>query len=594
MSDQAATEKKFNEGLEILKSSILPKVVANWGNMSKEAQDASQKMFHFFCGLHLLVNLADQCNSVISKFEMEERKNDSLLDEAGPIRMVRTTCKAFARGGDAKCGQYLPFKMFCQGRGKVSHLATFRGNRFNILFFDSEQVFYLQDEVIEFIENVFGASNKLLAAVLHDCKDSFNLAVCKALGILCKSVTSPLWRIIEKKGSVLDMNPVFHVLLGFLKRNAVDASGLLSGDDVPFAAEEGIVKDEVHKRLFTSDSYDDTTTTALQLICSAWASYLSKAVRGHLEGGEHYGLDTDEEVREKLSSVQKHNKFCERIFGITDYLMRYRPNATTMANEAFIMFSQNKTAEWLENKTSDERECLIKKARKGGSELRAMYQERKKEIETTIQSNLKTKQKQLQNKRLTLLKRKEKLTIDIQIHGLWQSKESVLNHLHTYSTESKKIEALKIQLNFRKKVLIQESVCKDSYKFSSKQSGKFSSEKLAHHLLELIENVISVPDKEGSLAGKRIRHRFNVENGKQELWEGLVCGIVTGFPDWCNIKYDGENTIYTYYKIEEDMVGDDPDLVVVEWLLSIYTFIFLKFVYTVACSLVFPFSDIRS
>ena len=61
--------------------------------------------------------------------------------------------------------------------------APFRGNRFNILFYDAGAVYYLASLIKKF------------------------LAGCKALGLINKLVTGPLWRVIDTKDvSILDMN----------------------------------------------------------------------------------------------------------------------------------------------------------------------------------------------------------------------------------------------------------------------------------------------------------------------------------------------------------------------------------------------------
>ena len=67
---------------------------------------------------------------------------------------------------------------------------------------------------------------------------------------------------------------------------------------------------------------------------------------------------------EVTKSAQKHNKFCERIFGMLGHLVTKRLNASTLANEAFIAFSINKTSEWLEIKDDNEVERLIQQGRK--------------------------------------------------------------------------------------------------------------------------------------------------------------------------------------------------------------------------------------
>ena len=105
--------------------------------------------------------------------------------------------------------------MFVDGKGKKLKLTPFRGNCFNILFFDAEQVFYLRDKIKQFLQETYGTSNLLLQSVLSDICNSDNLASAKVLGLISKLITAPLWRIIESKDSVLDMNVHFKNLHDF-------------------------------------------------------------------------------------------------------------------------------------------------------------------------------------------------------------------------------------------------------------------------------------------------------------------------------------------------------------------------------------------
>ena len=54
-----------------------------------------------------------------------------------------------------------------------------------------------------------------------------------------------------------------------------------------------------------------------------------------------------------------HNKLPEFTFGVLDFLLRYRPNASTIVNEAFIMFAMNKTRDWLAKMDPTEKENLM-------------------------------------------------------------------------------------------------------------------------------------------------------------------------------------------------------------------------------------------
>ena len=73
----------------------------------------------------------------------------------------------------------------------------------------------------------------------------------------------------------------------------------------------------------------------------------------HLPGGKFW--DPDEELKRQTQSTMTHNKLPEFVFGQLDQLLRYRPNATLLTNEAFLLYSHNKTSEWLDGKKEEER-----------------------------------------------------------------------------------------------------------------------------------------------------------------------------------------------------------------------------------------------
>ena len=40
----------------------------------------------------------------------------------------------------------------------------------------------------------------------------------------------------------------------------------------------------------------------------------------------------------ETDSVEKHNVFPERMFGFLDHILKYKPNISTLAAEAYVMF----------------------------------------------------------------------------------------------------------------------------------------------------------------------------------------------------------------------------------------------------------------
>ena len=77
-----------------------------------------ENLYQFFCGLYLMVGMADVVNATLSKFEKmhhdtvddgldeAETEDDKKLSESIIVRCVCTVCKALSRGGDPKSGKH--------------------------------------------------------------------------------------------------------------------------------------------------------------------------------------------------------------------------------------------------------------------------------------------------------------------------------------------------------------------------------------------------------------------------------------------------------------------------------------------------------
>lgn len=102
-------------------------------------------------------------------------------------------------------------------------------------------------------------------------------------------------------------------------------------------------------------------------------------MKEQLPGGTFYTLNS-EKITE-TSSVIPHNKLPERAFGMLDFLIRDRPNATTLKNEAFILFAFNKTYDWLEELPLDEKNYLLNITKTQGRQIREKFKERYRDIE---------------------------------------------------------------------------------------------------------------------------------------------------------------------------------------------------------------------
>ena len=113
------------------------------------------------------------------------------------MRLVRTACKALCKHGSEQSGVYQAFTSYLSSNGiKRNPLASFRDNRFNILFYDAGVLYYISD-LIKSFKDVWQTPNQLLRAVYSDIQVPEFLAGCRALGLVNKIVTGPFWCVLE-------------------------------------------------------------------------------------------------------------------------------------------------------------------------------------------------------------------------------------------------------------------------------------------------------------------------------------------------------------------------------------------------------------
>ena len=236
MSDRHSAEKKFNHLLHDYRMDLLPDVVENWNKMTNEEKETLTRMNNFFCGLHFVVGLADSAEEVLKVWEAQHLDEHQHISASASRTqtLIRTACKAFHHQGSQKCGTSTLFRTYLRKKGvhKIP-LAKFIGNRFNIIFYDAAGVYYLQKDMIQFIVDVHGKNaNLLLQAVLSDLKQPFIIAGCRALGLIDKIVTGPLWRkLIESPSSILQMSSVYsRIKAKFNEWNGSSCSILLGND----------------------------------------------------------------------------------------------------------------------------------------------------------------------------------------------------------------------------------------------------------------------------------------------------------------------------------------------------------------------------
>ena len=417
ISDRASSEKKFGELLEAYRREVLPKVKNDWNELASEVQEKIAKVHFFYCVMHVLVHFAESDNFSIMEAEGAHFNGEisihdarySKKTESGTRKLIRTACKAFAFGGDLKAGCHSRFllwiKPWLKERSLTFTLTRFSHNRFNILHHNAVIIYGLHEKMKEFLQD--DQSNQW---VLYDLKQPFFIAGCKALGLVCKLVTTPLWRLLERKHHIFDMNLKYLELTTFLKDACVNIEEFMCGKMKPFR--DIPVKDDYwfHK-LIKPSVYDDDCTALLSVMLPALAKLAQERFRDQLPGGTY--ANPSEELREETESVPVHNKMCETVFARADFLLHNKPNISTIAMESYVMFSFNKTSEWLEGKDKQQQEEIMRESYKEVKHVRERYLKRKKELSERRADMIRLKLQEAEKARLK--KEAERLELVQQI-----------------------------------------------------------------------------------------------------------------------------------------------------------------------------------
>ena len=532
MSDRAATEYKFNELLESYRLTVLPAVIENYDSLSEADKLVQDRLLNFFCSLHLLVHFAESCGKALLEVEQANfgdscptnDKSFSKPGESGTLRLVRTTCKLFSRGGDEKSGCFGTFKNYVSDFLKENKmmslpLTPYRGNRFNIVFTNASCIYFLHEHMVTFLENSGSNINRLAKAVLNDLKQEFYVAGCKALGLVNKLITTPFWNLIESKNvTIFDLNDKYIELLQFFDNASQNLEKFMNGEILPFGSSTEVKKDKIYECLVNErHDLDDKVETILAIMLPTMAKLCKHALADQLPGGK-YASFTDV-MKEKTKGSPKHNKFSETLFAYADQILRFKPNVKVLSTEAYVMYTHNKTGEWLTGKSEKEQEALLITARKQVPKLRQQFKLRQKKLFETRQALIFEKMKKTEESKTRKLRSLENMTNDIVFYGLWQSEEQIDSELATYNSDAQKVKALKAQLKFRQNVLKQDTGNRNVFLFSKdKVSLKWGE--LAFNLKSLVKHAENdlTPKERSLLIGQKVRHKFVKEGNGQEQW----------------------------------------------------------------------------
>jgi L,D-peptidoglycan transpeptidase YkuD (ErfK/YbiS/YcfS/YnhG family) len=160
-----------------------------------------------------------------------------------------------------------------------------------------------------------------------------------------------------------------------------------------------------------------------------------------------------------------HNKFSESVFGRMDFMLRQKPNISTITSEAFIMFSNNKTSSWFAAKSTEEKSALFKMVRQKSKQVREQFKERQQAINDLRRQDAENAIAKAEAARKKKQQTRTLLTSTIQQLGFWQKPDEVDEALAKMKTAKEKEKAIKAQLKYRQDIICQQG-SKELFAFS--------------------------------------------------------------------------------------------------------------------------------
>ena len=266
--------------------------------------------------MHFLVGLADTAAETLRHWEQDEGNS-----EAGTLRLIRSTCKAVQKQCSQQAGCHLMFKAYLQSKGiSVFPIAKFQGNRFNIIFYNAAGVYFLRNDLIQYLEELHHTRlNQLLQTVLRDLKTSEFIIGCRSLGIISKCITGPLWRLLESSKTMSEIGKVYQRMHRLLIKWSEDPADLMSGKGLSSEDDGALGGDDcvLSELLRPDEENDQSVSELLGMLCKSFSLVSERMLRDHLQDGIYSemspaALDSD------TVNLPKTNVCSERDFALLD------------------------------------------------------------------------------------------------------------------------------------------------------------------------------------------------------------------------------------------------------------------------------------
>ena len=479
MTDRCAVNGCFFDEFKKWRTEIIPFVVKNYDSMPQNEKETITRMHHVFCGLHVLHNMGLYAEKAIKEWEKVVLEDASIHSgfQKGNSRsydlLFELSKLTSVAHGDQRSGKAAEWHSYLNKIDEKNYMTSFLHHRFNIFFVLGGSAYFHRNHLRDFV-NHLNHGNFLHESIKSDIESTVYIAAFRALGIMNKMVAGPLFRKVEEVGHIFDLNDVWVSLNEKLRDYSKDASVLIAGNSL--FDESLLTKDDVYRELFNDTGsllLDALTQECLELICCTCSLMVSNQLRDQLPGGLYHNPTS--QVRSETANCLRTNVLSERDFAQFDRRLSMKPTMSTVAACGVIMYANNKTSEWLSDKSEGELDHIIRIAISNKGNIIKKYKERKANIMRYRLDMLERKKMETEVKRQKQDDEKAEISKSLQTYGgLWTSVADMETNLAVISVTSH-LQALKCQIAFRKKVLCQKFESKKLLQLGESVDGKYSS-----------------------------------------------------------------------------------------------------------------------
>lgn len=426
--------------------------------------------------------------------------------ESSAFCCVRSVCDAFGPDSKEDCGRPLEFGATLQGR--KNFLQPYRGNRFNIPFENATAVFHHKDTIMQYIGSLERAhKNQLLVAIEADLGDPIVLGGIRAMALLERHVTSPLYSMIDSAGiSIINSSNYYTHLQIKLQEWIRDPEELVTGSACLFE-DFAPIKDDLYESMYSfdgmaadrSDPVSVLTQYGLTVLLIVCLMILQRQAADHLPGGKYHPaqlLDKEQALQSITKTTPKHNKAAEQMFAGLDRLKRSMPNSLTVTMEGILLWAQNKPVSTL---PSAGMPAVMNWARQQAPQARKDCGTQAENVRQHVVEKERLRMEEKKKKEDKKAQAKENVIADVySAGGPCKSRADVDKLLSSLNTVAKKKTALKSQLRYQQTI----HMTADKKLFAFSAHGKqFDVEQLVDNLLRVASVETVAVEQAAQVAG---------------------------------------------------------------------------------------------